>query len=331
MKHFFEEVAIVDPAQINKRWSDMYENKLLTIRKMDIDSSERFFCIGSCFAEYVRAALEKQLGMPAAPNYLSVEIDSNNMIVDMVGSGVNHMNHYSPDSIFQELSRSLTDDKNFIPLEVPGFSIKNGVKVSAPGAMIFQDPYRREVFATSAERLEMLSKKISLCVRDGLLLSRNFIITLGLVEVFRSKKSGAVFNQYPGYNGAGYFCSTSEFERLGSGQVESTLRNIVKLIKAINTDNKIIFSVSPVPLQKTFTEDDVFTANLYSKSVLRAGVQSVVDPGAGIFYFPSYEIAMNLGTNFYQTRDLRHAKREYVDLIMLMFLRSLKTTATGAQ
>lgn len=327
MHHFFEEVAIVDPTQINTRWSDMYKNRLLTITEINIDKSERFFCIGSCFAEYVRASLEKQLKIPAAPNYLSVEVDPDNMIVDMVGAGVNHMNHYSPDSIFQELSRALTDDNNFLPLQVPGFSISNGAKLSAPGVTIFQDPYRREVYASSAERLEMLSRKLSLCVREGLLTCRNFIITLGLVEVFRSKKTGNVFNQYPGYNGSGYFDSSCEFERLGSSQVESTLRRIVRLIKEINSDNKIIFSVSPVPLQRTFAEEDVFTANLYSKSVLRAGVQSVVDSSAGIYYFPSYEIAMNLGTNFYQTRDLRHAKREYVDIIMSMFLRSLKTTA----
>ena len=42
----------------------------------------------------------------------------------------------------------------------------------------------------------------------------------------------------------------------------------------------------------TFSEKDVVVANRYSKSVLRASVEQLVD-NKSIFYFPSFEIVLD--------------------------------------
>ena len=105
-------------------------------------------------------------------------------------------------------------------------------------------------------------------------------------------------------------------------EVYNDLKEIISIIKNINTNNKIIFSVSPVPLQLTFTNNDIFEANIYSKSTIRSAVENVIDPDSGIYYFPAYEIALNFGANFFQDRDNRHPKEDIVENIVRIFLKS---------
>ena len=116
-----------------------------------------------------------------------------------------------------------------------------------------------------------------------------------------------------------------KFFRQTVSDVESDLKKIVDLIKSIKKTNKIVFSVSPVPLAATFTDRDIFTANIYSKSTLRSAVEHVVDPESGVYYFPSYEMSLNFGSGFFQSRDLRHANQEHVQFIMDAFFGSLST------
>lgn len=52
---------------------------------------------------------------------------------------------------------------------------------------------------------------------------------------------------------------------------------------------RIVLTVSPVPLSRTFTGQDVAVANCYSKSVLRAAAEAVVQQYDFVDYFPSYE------------------------------------------
>lgn len=55
---------------------------------------------------------------------------------------------------------------------------------------------------------------------------------------------------------------------------------------------KKIFTVSPIPLNFTFTDNDIVVANKYSKSMLRASVEQFID-NKNIFYFPSFEIVQD--------------------------------------
>jgi hypothetical protein len=245
-------------------------------------------------------------------------------MADTINIGKFHMNYYSSASILQEFQRSWYGNSQWPPIEVQNLYIKDGKKVLESGAICYQDPYRREVFANSSNQILNLSSNISECVKTGLKNANVFVITLGLVEIFRSKKTGLVFNQFPGYSGAGYTSEHLEFHRQSAVEVITDLKNIVNLIKNISNDNKIVFSVSPVPLQMTFSQEDVFIANMYSKSTLRSAVESVIDPDRGVYYFPSYEIALNIGSDFFQERDMRHAKEKYVDLIIKAFLKCLR-------
>lgn len=313
---FFDSVEIQQ--DLNKKWRQMYNSKKLTIPKLVFNRSNNvFFCIGSCFAEYVRQSLESQLQLMCYPDYGSMDLDKVNELADTLNTNSYHMNHYTSASIKQEFARALgiLQEDMFSPIEVVGLNIDHGKKIIDSNSSLFQDPYRREVFARDQSSCKELSKRISATVLSGIHSSNTFIITLGLIELFVDKGTGLSFNQFPGYAGAGYSSPNLKFYRATYEDVVNDLNEIILMIKKVDSDNKIIFSVSPVPLQMTFTNEDVFTANTYSKSVLRAAVQQVINNEQGVYYFPSFEIASNFGSDFFQERDLRHAKHEFVDII----------------
>lgn len=318
---FFENASIIKKGySLNNKWRILFERKEMTIRQISLDADPKFFCIGSCFAENVRRSLEKN-GQKCYPNYHNLKFDKTNQMVDLISFGFPHMSYYSTSSILQELNRSLGNSKEYQPLEISGLSIKDGKKVLETDSKVFQDPYRREVFSNIHLDINQLSQNISNCIKEGLEKSNVFIITLGLVEIFKSK-NGLIYNQYPGYMGCGYEGADMSFHKMDHSEVYNDLKEIILSIKSININNKIIFSVSPVPLQLTFTNNDIFEANMYSKSTIRSAVENVIDPDNGVYYFPAYEIAMNLGADFFQDRDKRHPKEEMVDTVVNLFLKS---------
>ena len=226
----------------------------------------------------------------------------------------------------QEFRRSYENDQDFLPIEVKGWTVEDGQLIDKENSIVFQDPFRREVYAKTKDECVGISNKANDCVKKGLIESNVFIITLGLIEIFKCKITGKVFNQYPGYMGVGYDNKNLEFQRLNYEDILKDLKEIILLLKKLNINNKIIFSVSPIPLQLTFSKNDIFSANIYSKSILRAVVENVLRTDEGVFYFPSYELALNIGSDFFQAQDLRHAKKELVSQFMDIFLATIDFT-----
>jgi GSCFA family len=76
---------------------------------------------------------------------------------------------------------------------------------------------------------------------------------------------------------------------------------------------KIILTVSPVPLQATFTASDCIVANEVSKSALRVAAEQLAKHPS-VDYFPSYEIVRSGGLPSYY-RDFVHVKGPVVDRV----------------
>ncbi len=322
---FFNKINVLAEKQkANSKWKILFKDHIFTVKPIELHEDPVFYTIGSCFAEYVKKALEIKTNKKSYPFYDEVIFNKNTQLVDTLNYDNFHMNFYSSSSIIQEFKRSFSNNQEFFPIPIEGIIIENGTKVKKNNSIIYQDPYRREVYANTREECIELSNKINKIAKEGLLKSNTFIITLGLIEIFYCKKTQKIYNQHPGYQGIGYSSKNLEFKRLTYEDVKEDLHEIVTFLKSINNKNKIIFSVSPIPLGMTFSEEDIYTANLYSKSTLRSAVQTVIDNENGVYYFPAYELAMNLGSYFFQERDLRHAKKEYVSQIMDVFLGAIK-------
>jgi hypothetical protein len=99
----------------------------------------------------------------------------------------------------------------------------------------------------------------------------------------------------------------------------------IKLPETLQTDRqvrrfperKVIITVSPVALSRTFSDSDVITANTESNSILRAVAGALSRAFPNVIYWPSYEIA--LAQDVYE-EDGRHVTREGVEQIVNQFV-----------
>ena len=108
-----------------------------------------------------------------------------------------------------------------------------------------------------------------------------------------------------------------------ANKIEKFTRSYIKKIINLIGNKKIIFTVSPIPLNFTFSNRDVVIANKYSKSVLRAAVENFIDD-KNCFYFPSFEIVQDcVGWPNSYKEDKRHVKVEiFKDYIAPKFINS---------
>lgn len=134
------------------------------------------------------------------------------------------------------------------------------------------------------------------------------IITLGLIETW--KKDEKFLNVTPPREQINDF----EFHVLTYYEVLESLNEIKELY-----NKPIIFTVSPIPLLITFRQDiNVVLANNYSKSILLSAVKKLVSENENLYYFPSYEIVMNLSSQKF-TNDNRHPSNESLSLVIKGF------------
>ena len=148
------------------------------------------------------------------------------------------------------------------------------------------------------------------------------IITLGLIETWIDKRKKKAWHSFHG-NALKKISveNLADFKQLDFNEVTTYLKKIINLVDIKN--KKIIFTISPIPLNFTFTDKDIIIANKYSKSILRAAVEEFID-NEKIFYFPSFEIVQDCvgWPNSYQ-KDKRHVKPEvFKNFIVPKFINS---------
>ncbi len=85
-------------------------------------------------------------------------------------------------------------------------------------------------------------------------------------------------------------------------------------------DFQFVVTVSPVPLQATFTDQDVIVANAESKAVLRAAAGAFARRHDNVSYFPSYEMVTHSHPDFALRPDRAHVEWAMVDRIMSSFI-----------
>lgn len=148
------------------------------------------------------------------------------------------------------------------------------------------------------------------------------VFTLGLTEGWRSRRTGLVFPVVPGASGGSYRSEDYEFVNFSAAEVTEDLRAFVAGLRKVNSDLKILLTVSPVPLIATYTEQHVLPATVYSKSVLRVAAAEVSADLDYVDYFPSYEIVTSTSAGGrYFADDLRSITDEGVAHVMRIFKR----------
>lgn len=149
-----------------------------------------------------------------------------------------------------------------------------------------------------------------------------FILTFGLSEIWYDEPTGNVF--WRTIPKDAYDPSRHKFRVSSVEENKDNMRKIYDLIRKHRPDAKIIFTLSPIPLQATFRDNSCITSNAVSKGVLRVAIDELYrekqDEGV-LHYWPSYEMITDAFGQPYK-HDRRHPKDEVLDFIMMLFERT---------
>lgn len=186
----------------------------------------------------------------------------------------------------------------------------------------FQDPYRRQVYCETKEGIRAITQAFDRAVQKGIMESDIYILTLGLIEVWKKNDNGRYSCAQPGDSFGGGHGQLSFVESTFSENFDN-VKKIINLIHSRFPNRPIILTVSPVPLSLTFSGSDVFVANTEGKAVLRTVAGQASREFENVYYFPSFEICSMVEkyrlAKVYES-DGRHVSRPMVKRIMDVFL-----------
>jgi hypothetical protein len=144
-----------------------------------------------------------------------------------------------------------------------------------------------------------------------------FILTLGLTEAWKFSETGDYASTAPVFHVDPTLIQSVDLS------VEDNLNELERLYAVYKKHRKgikLIISVSPVPLNRTFSQDHhVITANYLSKATLRLAAEAFCKKHPdNVFYFPSFEMVTFCTKNPWES-DMRHVSSEGVSRVMALF------------
>jgi hypothetical protein len=287
------------------RFSERFFPVALGAPKFSAGREEHFFMIGSCFARGLEAALSSQkfsvLSKTTAFDRWAVDTQRN--------AAAGATNKYNLGSIENEFAWAFGErafpEAAIIPLDDDKY----------------YDPHMTPVFAPST-RDEILAKRQAMTRVVRLAKDADVVvITLGLVEVWKDAAVDLITNSTPNPLACRKQPDRFLFGRLDYSANMQLLENIYAMLQHHGRKGfRLVVTVSPVPLEATFTDRDVVTATAYSKSLLRVVAEDFALGKRNVEYFPSYEIVMNSPRPNAWIEDCRHVRGELANFIMSKFI-----------
>lgn len=277
------------------------------VRKFTLSKRDNFFTIGSCFAR----ALE-DIFISSKLNVSSYTDDflkwrTINEHVMALGA----TNRYNTGAIANDFRWHLDEgitfpEDAFLKISDDLYTDPHMNPTLAPGSLE-ELKERRRVWASVFERLSNVNV---------------VIITLGLIEAWYDEKTELILNSAPDQRAIRKEPKRFSFVKLGFQDNLDNLNEVYHLLSKVCPKNfRMVVTVSPVPMARTFTCQDIVVANQYSKNCLRAVAQEFSDMHENVAYFPSYEIALNSNPDrVWEPSDRRHVKGDFsVEIVQQFF------------
>ena len=161
-------------------------------------------------------------------------------------------------------------------------------------------------------------QEISDLYRQGLAAARTVIVTLGLVECWYDCEDEIWLNEAPPARVLRGAPGRFAFRMLDHAACRSLVFDLLARLSDDGARN-IVLTVSPVPLQVTFSGGDAVTANAYSKALLRVVAEEAAAAFAGVDYFPSYETVTTAGLQAFG-EDNVHVRTKVVAEVVVRML-----------
>lgn len=269
--------------------------------------TDSLYAIGSCFARGIENALK---GRGFRVESAAADFDRFPTVADKKVTALGFTNKYSTYSILNELRWALEPGAKFPEDSLVDLDQNHCV-----------DPHINPTLQV-VDRTETLERrKIIHEVTSRIRQCRVVFITLGLVEVWYDRDAEVYLNTTPTSAMRTLHPNRYEFQVSNwLGNMENLERIHELLLAHGHPEVRIIVTTSPVPLQATFSGQDVVVANSYSKSTLRAAAQDFAAAHNNVQYFPSYEIVINSQREKSWENDLRHVRGEMTQHIMSLFM-----------
>jgi len=284
------------------------------LQTFNCSPDDTFFAMGSCFARNVEERLEL-----AGARVLSRKMD----VTDLggtTGRALGLFNKYTPFSILQELQFAAGErdfpETAYLPASTDQFYDAQLRVNSGNASLEVLQARRKEINSAFAQAFQA----------DVL------ILTLGLIEAWFDTENGLYLNEMPAPRLVMKEPDRFEFRILTVDDCRNALREIHALLgRHSKPGQKVVITVSPVALARTFSEHDIIIANMTSKSTLRVAAMEFASANEGIDYYPSYEAVLHSAPALAWQDDRLHASDFIVGRIIGTFLRRYGLTLEGGE
>lgn len=272
--------------------------------KFSMEEGQSIYAMGSCFAREIELALSKERF-----DILSFDdaVIGGELFESKVQFGAgSFLFRYTTASMRMEIGRVLGE------IHVPDDKLLSGPPEALLDLNFGGNCTRGDLDLIAARR------HVTRELGQGLKRADIVVLTLGLTEAWYDKDAGLYINSAPDLS---LLRRGQRFE-LHSLDYKENFDNItacIDMIRAHNKNAKFVITVSPIPLQATFTGEDVIVASMRSKSTLRAVAADITRDDPDALYFPSYEMAMYSDPHIAWKGDRRHVTREMVSHIIRRF------------
>ena len=281
----------------------------VTSVKFQITSHDAVSTLGSCFAQHLaRHIKDSGLRYMVTEPLLETEEQTEQAAMMATQFSARYGNIYTPRQALQLLDRANGWETADDVWE------RNGRYFDA-----FRPHVRAGGFATIEELRDARIAHLQ-AVKRVFTESDVVVFTLGLTEAWMSTMDGAVYPTAPGVIAGSQDNSQHVFRNFSYPEVLSDLLNWCQRVREMNSNVRILLTVSPVPLNATYMPRNVWTSTTYSKAVLRAVAGDVATELSYVDYFPSYEIITSPQVHGrYFEDDLREVTSVGVKHVMRVF------------
>ena len=190
-------------------------------------------------------------------------------------------------------------------------------ETNAAGKPQFADAFREGIYYNDINYIEPAIAEHRVQARRAFETSEIFVLTLGLIEIWRLASDDTVLARYPRQ----MELSLVRREVLSVQQNVEALERALAVLIEHNPAIKMIVTVSPVPLYATFQGDEkhVVVATQNAKSILNVAVHEFAHKHPDrVVYFPAFETVTWCTENPWDD-DRRHVSREAVANVMRLF------------
>ena len=259
------------------RWGNIAERftsdlmSVVPTPKLKLSATDRFFCIGSCFVRNIELELIYR-DIPVLSKRISCPKE------EFGHRPTGMVTKYTTASMLNELKWVLDPPPpQDVLVETNGGWIDFQLHTVVPVCL-----------ERAVERRRYLTEDYFARLRETDVL----IITLGYVETWIDTATGFYLNMAPSPIEVRKHPGRFELERTDAAVNLKHLIEIREVLRKLAPECQIVITVSPVPMNATFSGEDVLVANTYSKATLRTAAQAFADAFSDVEYFPSYELVM---------------------------------------